>query len=456
MTKLSSLYGLLAALLFACQSEGADPAPGPAAPADPVQYGTPFADVPEARNATVYQVNMRAFSSAGTFAGVQARLDSIQALGINVLYLMPIHPVGKLRAFDSPYAVQDYTAVNPEFGTLADLRALVAAAHARRMAVVLDWVSNHTAWDNPWITAHKDWYRQDAAGTILNPSPFSDVAQLNFDSSPMRAEMIRALRYWVFEANIDGYRFDYADNQPQEFFTQALTSLNSIGTHRLLLIAEGSANRSYYQAGFGLCYGFDFVSTLKDQVFAGGQSVRQLDVLTAANYQNAPAAYRVLRYTSNHDLNAYDGTPLEFFGGVQGSLAAFVVAAYQQAAPMVYNGQEVACPVRLPFMGPRKVIDWTLNPAVTKEYRKILRFRNGSAAVRSGMLTPYSSDDVCAFTKTAGAEQVLVLANLRNRVVSYPVPAALPATWRHAFDGQPLTLGGTLTLQPYQYLVLRN
>ncbi|GAB2476199.1 alpha-amylase [Hymenobacter qilianensis] len=429
----------------------------PSVTADPAQYGTPFTEVPDAANATVYQVNMRAFSAQGNFKGVLARLDSIKALGINVVYLMPIYPVGKVKAFDSPYAIQDYLAVNPELGTLADLRALVDGAHARRMAVVLDWVANHTAWDHPWITAHKDWYQQDAAGNIKNPPlGWTDVAQLNFANASMRAAMIQAMRYWVFQANIDGYRIDYADGPTYEFLTEAVSNLNSISTHKLLLIAEGSDKTYYFQAGFPLRYGFDFLATMKD-IFAKRASVKLLDKLNEVNYANAPAGARMLRYISNHDINSSDGTPQELFNGQQGAMAAFVVVAYMRGTPMIYNGQEVGFPARLPFMGARRTIDWSLNPAVTKEYKSILRFRNSSDAVRNGALTSYSSDDVCAFTKTVGNEKVLVLVNLRNAATTYGVPAGLVnSPWLNALNGQPLMLSTQLILQPYQYLILRN
>ncbi|MEJ7659126.1 MAG: alpha-amylase family glycosyl hydrolase [Hymenobacter sp.] len=155
--------------------------PGPYPP-DPAQYGRPFAAVPNAPDAVIYQVNMRGFSQAGNFAGVLARLDSVKALGVNVVYLMPIFPIGQERAVDSPFAVRDYVSVNPEFGNLADLRALVEAIHARRMAaVILDWVGNHTSWDHAWVKAHPDWYVHDAKGEIVNPiAAWKDIAQLNF------------------------------------------------------------------------------------------------------------------------------------------------------------------------------------------------------------------------------------------------------------------------------------
>ncbi|WP_400190423.1 alpha-amylase family glycosyl hydrolase [Hymenobacter sp. B81] len=425
---------------------------------DPQQYGKPFAGVPDAPDAAIYQVNLRGFSQQGTFAAVTARLDSIRALGVNVLYLMPIYPIGREKAVDSPFAVRDYTAVNPEFGTLQDLRTLVDAAHARGLAVMLDWVGNHTSWDHPWIKQHPDWYVRDAQGQIVNPIPeWKDIAQLNFASAPMRAEMIAAMRYWVFQANIDGYRFDYADGPSYEFFTEALGSLKSIRTHKLLLLAEGDKKKHYFRAGFPLCYDFGFINLLKHDIFAGGKSVQLLDSLNAAVYRDAPPAARMLRYTSNHDVNAWEGVPQTLFGNQRGAMAAFVVAAYMRAVPLIYNGQEVGHAERVPFMGPRRPIDWTPNPALTAEYQRLIGLRNRSAALRRGQLRTYSSADVCAFTNVRGREQVLTLVNLRNQPVTYPVPAALAATaWRDAFSGQPAALPGQLTLQPYQYLILHH
>ncbi len=444
-------------MLALCAVAGPSRAQQAATP-DPAQYGKPFKGVPDAQNATIYQVNMRGFSKAGTFEAVLARLDSIKALGVDVVYLMPIFPIGKLRAVDSPFAVQNYTAVNPEFGTLADLRKLIDAAHARQLAVILDWVGNHTSWDHPWVAAHPDWYVHDANGAIVNPIPeWKDIAQLNFANPQLRQTMIEALRYWVFQANIDGYRFDYADGPTQEFFTEALQSLNSIRTHKLLFLAEGDKKKYYLQSGFQLCYDFGFTNVMKHDIFTKGKSVKLIDSVNTANYRNAAPNARMLRYTSNHDVNSWEGTPQQLFGGERGAMAAFVVAAYMKAVPMIYNGQEVGHAERVTFMGPRKPIDWTPNPALTKEYKQLIRFRNSSNAIRNGELVSYSTDDVCAFTKTAGKEQVWVLVNLRNKPSSFALPAGVTLKgWRSALDGKPLETANPLTLQPYQYLVLKK
>lgn len=448
---------MFALLTYASRAFGQSAA-AKAAYQDPAQYGKPFAGVPASQNATIYQVNMRGFSQEGTFKGVMARLDSIKALGVNVVYLMPIFPIGKLKAVDSPFAVQNYTAVNPEFGTLTDLRALVDAAHARGLAVMLDWVGNHTAWDHAWITEHPDWYVHDVNGNIVNPIPaWKDIAQLNFANPQLRMTMINALRYWVFQANIDGYRFDYADGPTYEFMAEMVNSLKTIRTHKLLLLAEGDKKKHFFQAGFQLGYDFGFIKVMRHDIFADGKSVKLLDSLNTVEYRNAPPTARMLRYTSNHDINSSEGPPQQMFGSGPGALAAFVVAAYMKAVPMIYNGQEVGYSERVPFMGPRKAINWAPNPALTAEYKRLLHFRNGSNALRNGQLTSYSSDDVCAFTKVAGNEHVFVLINLRNSPKSYVVPAGLVgAAWRNAFNGQTTAISNQLTLQPYQYLVLRK
>lgn len=421
---------------------------------DPVQYGVPFASVPAAKDANLYQINMRVFSTAANLQGVTARLDSIKNLGINVIYLMPIYPVGILKSINSPYCVKDYEAVGSEFGTLDDLRALVDQAHQKNMAVILDWVANHTSWDNAW-TSNKSWYQQDASGNIISPPGYTDVAQLNYNNDTMRTAMIAAMRYWIFTANIDGYRCDFADNIPFDFWKQALTSLNSITSHHLLFLAEGT-RPDHFTAGFQLMYGFAFYANLKN-IFGNGETVTSINDLNTTEYTDANSVSRVVRYLTNHDVNSSDGTPLDLFGGENGSLAAFVVAAYMKGVPMIYNGQEVGTPFRLTFPFTTTKIDWSLNPGVTAEYKKILAFRNSSASIKGGQLFSYSSDDVVAFTKELNNEKDLVLVNLRNNTVDYTLPTVFAnSTWTDALNGGSVVLTNTITLQPYSYRVLKN
>ncbi len=419
------------------------------------QYGTPFANVPNTKDAIIYQVNLRAFSSDASFKGVTARLDSVKALGANVIYLLPIYPVGVLKSaggLGSPYAVKDYKGVNSEFGTLADLRTLVDAAHARNMAVMFDWVADHTSWDNAWIS-NKSWYKQDASGNIVSPASYSDVAALDFTNQTMRTAMIDAMKYWVFTANIDGYRCDFADNVPFDFWKQAITALRGITTHKLLMLAEGSRS-DQFNAGFDMVYGFAYYAALEAKVFGSSNSVTLLQDANTSEYANALPGSQVVRYITNHDVYSSDGSPITVYGGKTGSMSAFLVTAYMKGVPMIYNGQEVGCTRDLNIFY-HNPIDWSTNPDMTAEYKKILNFRASSDAVKNGQLSQFSSDDVVVFTKSTDAQKVLVIANLRNNAVTYTVPATLTTTgWKNSFTSASVTLTSQIYLQPYQHMVL--
>ena len=327
---------------------------------DAVQFGTPFSGVPDPRDAVIYQVNMRSFSPGRDFQGVISRLDYIKDLGANVIYLMPIHPVGTLKALNSPYCVKDYMKVNPEFGTLTDLRTLINEAHGRGMAVILDWVANHTAWDHDWISNHPDWYEQDGSGNIVSPSMgWNDVAQLNFSSSDMRRAMIEAMKYWILTANCDGFRCDYADGPPDDFWSQAIDTLRNITSHKLLLLAEGG-RKEHFSSGFDYKFGFAFFDQMK-KIFSSNASVSGIDQVISDEYTGASDTQGIVHYTTNHDVNS-QGTPLDWFGGQSGSMAAFVSTACMKGVPFIYNGQEVGYPDPLAFMNSSTLIDWESQP----------------------------------------------------------------------------------------------
>jgi glycosidase len=267
--------------------------------------------------------------------------------------------------------------------------------------------------------------------------------------------MIKAMKYWVYTANVDGFRFDFADGPPFDFWKQAVDTLRNISTHNLLLLAEG--NRStHFTAGFDYIFGFSFYGQLKT-IFNNNQPATNIDALNNSEYVNAANGQQVVRYLTNHDVNGSDGTPLSLFGGINGSMAAFVVTAYMKSVPMVYNGQEVGTPFQLVFPFTGADINWTLNPAITAEYKKVIAFRNSSTAIRRGSLTSYSSADICAFTKESGTEKVFVASNLRNNTITYTLPAAVAnMNWTDAMTGNNTALGTQIILQPYSYLVLKN
>jgi len=456
----SYLYLALALLVpFAMTSCSDDDSSSPKAVSPYEQYGSAFANMPASQDAVIYQVNIRALSQNGDLQGVTDRLSQIQELGANVIYLMPVYPVGVLNSaggLGSPYAVKDYKAVNTEFGTLEDLRTLVEEAHKKNMAVILDWVANHTAWDNQWITDHPDWYQKNDAGEIISPPAFGDVAQLNYDNQDMRNAMIDAMSYWVYNANIDGFRCDFADNVPQNFWSAAISTIRGIKNQKMIMFAEGT-RRNHFAVGFDYTFGFQYFGALKDKFRLNLPATTIQDANAFEYATNYNESNRIVRYTTNHDVNVTDGTPLELFGGLKGSIATFVVAAYMKSIPMIYNGQEIGYASRIPFFT-HTPIDWTTaNADVLAQYKKIIAFRNSSNAVKTGTYTGYSSTNVSAFTMEKGGEKVLVLSNLSAGTTNFIAPASLTGTqWKDAFTGESFTLATDISLAPYQYLILKN
>lgn len=448
----------LGLMLLAC---GVDhDAPKPVTPDDdgPKQYGVPFAGVPAVEDIVLYEVNTRAYSTAGNFQGVIDRLDQIRALGVNTIWLMPIHPVGQLRSaggLGSPYSVQDYSKVNPEFGDMAKLRELVDKAHDRNMAVILDWVANHTAWDNPWMQ-NKSWYTQDGKGNVIIPpgTNWQDVAELNYDNADMRKAMIDAMKYWILEANVDGFRCDAVDFVPADFWKQAIDALKAVPNRKLILLAEGGKAENF-TAGFQMNYAWDFYTNLK-QVYGEGKAATSIIATHQAEYKSIPAGAKKLRYTTNHDVSAYEGTPVELFGGVPGALSASVVTIFTSAVPLVYSSQEVGQAEKLPFFT-REPIDWSANPGMEDAYGKLFKVYNSTSVFADGTLQDFSGADVVAFTRDAGQERYLVIVNVRNSVRDFALADAIKnTTWTDALSGASVSLGTSLSLGGYEYRVLKK
>ncbi|NUM70984.1 MAG: alpha-glucosidase C-terminal domain-containing protein [Ignavibacteriaceae bacterium] len=421
-----------------------------------IQYGTPFQAVPETKDIVMYEINQRAFSASGDFRGIINRLDSIKALGINVIWLMPVFPIGELKSageMGSPYSVRNYREVNPEFGNLADLRELVTKAHDRGMAVILDWVANHTAWDNPWIS-NKDWYTQDGAGNIIHPqgTNWLDVADLNYSNAEMRKAMINAMKYWVYEANIDGFRCDVADMVPADFWKQVRDSLAGIPGRKLIMLAEGS-RWDHFTSGFQLNYAWDFYGKLKD-VFRAGQSAANLKSVNISEYDFMPAGLHKLRFTTNHDESAWDDSPVNLFGGLRGSMAAFVTAIFMRGVPLVYAGQETGRSAKTPFFS-RSPIDWNANPEIVNEYRQLLNVRSSNEVFKQGSVEYMLTSDVVCFTRKSGNQEALVIVNVRNRAVGFTLNQSLQNTlWKNLLTGADYSAGTQISLGNYEYLIL--
>lgn len=462
------LFIALVFILLSCEGddsntpEQSNPVEDPRDPTDPTdpndpeeyeQYGTPFNNVPQNSDVIMYEVNLRAYSSAGNIQGVINRLDHIEQLGINTIWLMPIYPQGNLRSVGSPYAVRNYKEVGSEYGSLSDLRQLTDAAHARGMTVILDWVANHTAWDNPWINDHSDWYTKNASGQIIHPAGtnWQDVADLNFDVQEMRDAMIDAMRYWILEANVDGFRCDYADGVPADFWQEAFTELNTIPNRELIFFAEG--NRSdHLTSGFDLAFGWEFYGGIKE-VFEGAGAGNAF-AKAQTEYSNVPTGKEMVRFTTNHDESAWDATPISIFNGVDGALGASVATIFHDGVPLIYGSQEVGQSATVPFFS-NSTINWSQNPDMLNQYRTMLQFYGNSEAARRGENTEYTHPDVIHFTKMLNGDEVSILVNARDVTQTYLLPGAMQnTTWTDVMVGSQLNLGSQIQLSAYEFLIL--
>jgi len=270
----------------------------------------------------------------------------------------------------------------------------------------------------------------------------------------MRLAMIKAMKYWVFTANIDGYRCDDADNAPADFWTQALDTLNNIKTHKLLFLAEGT-NGAEISSGFQLGYAFSYYSTIKS-VFAGTSAATALTQTNASEEASLPSPGLKLRYITNHDDANSDGSTITEYGGKVGAEAAFILAAYMGGVPLIYDSQEVGYPNAINFFDITPV-DYTANPDMVALYKHIIAFRAAHAAVKTGTLTDYSDTNISAFIKVSGTDNVLIMVNTKSTAETYNIPAALQnTTWTNGYTGASVTLSTQYNFPAYGYLILSH
>ncbi|WP_428387088.1 alpha-amylase family glycosyl hydrolase [Mucisphaera sp.] len=411
--------------------------------------------LPATDDVVMYEINPRAFSEQGDLDSITANLDRLERLHVNVIWLMPIHPIGVERSvgdLGSPYAVRDYRAVRPELGTLEDLRELIAEAHRRDMAVILDWVANHTAWDHPWINTQPDWYTRNDAGDITHPpgTNWLDVADLDFDNPELRQAMIDAMIFWVRDVGVDGFRCDYADGVPVDFWAEANAAIRAAVNRPILMLAEGARKENLTEAGFDINFDWSFYDGLK-RTFTQNETASSLHLRHLENYRDLRPDQHWLRWITNHDQYAWDGSLIELFGSVDASLAAYAIALYQGGVPLIYNGQELAHPERIPFFS-QQPLDWSQGPEVTARYQQLMRVYHQNPALRSGRLADLSNDDVAAFLRYDDHNTLLILVNVRNHPASLTLPWPQPA--RDLLTGKNHQVTRQVTLTPYEIRVL--
>jgi 1,4-alpha-glucan branching enzyme len=340
----------------------------------------------------IYQVNIRQHSAQGTLSAVTADLPRIRAMGVEMVWLMPLQPIGEARrkgSLGSYYSIRDYTAVNPEFGTLEDLRQLVARAHELGLKVILDWVANHTAFDHPWTLEHIDWYRRNPAGEILavkanpdNPEDqeyWEDVAQLDYGAHELWVAMLEAMRFWRRQVGLDGFRCDVAGFLPPRFWQVARQVLEQDGP--LFMLAESDAP-DMHRIGFDASYDWRLQQTL--QKIAQGQADAQalLD-WWIDRVKRYPVGSIGLNFITNHDINSWHGSDEELYGSPQAAQAMAVLTATLPGMPLLYSGQESFSRKRLAFFE-KDPVDWGSRPHQAF-YTQLIKWRTQHTALQAGM-----------------------------------------------------------------------
>lgn len=375
------------------------------------------------RTGTVYEIFPRDFSPAGNLAGVTAKLDELQNLGVTVLWLMPIHPIGeKFRkgSYGSPYSIRDYYAIDPNYGTLADFKALVSGAHRRGMKVIMDLVANHTAWDSVMMT-NLSFYKQDAPGHVIPPVPeWTDVAGLNYKSPALRAYMVAMLKYWITVADVDGFRCDVAYMVPTDFWEQARAELVKTKPD-IMMLAEASKPELLTNA-FDIDYSWPLHATLNN-VMLKDAPASDLQKSWQESRGQFPKNSLHLRISDNHD----EARAVARFG-IQGALAASVLMFTLDGVPLIYNGMEVGDATESgdPALFEKLPIFWNPKerPPLRGTYHDLIQLRKDYPALRTDdvrWLHNSNESNLVTFLRADDKDEFLVAINLSSRPVTAKV-----------------------------------
>jgi glycosidase len=442
-----------AALLASCSKSDWNPQP----------YAT-LNNAEWTKNAVLYQINTRQFTPEGTFAAAQHQLPRLKALGIDIVWLMPIHPIGvknRKGGLGSPYSVQDYYAVNPEFGTKADLKVFVDEAHRLGLHVILDLVANHTSWDNQMAIDHPDWYEKDWKGSF-RPTPWwdwSDVIDLDWSKPGVREHVGKAMEMWVRDYGIDGYRADVAGYVPLDFWESERARLEAI--RPVFMLAEWKSSELQRKA-FDATYAWEWHVAAK-KIAQGQADATAFYEFYAENESAWPKQAMRLTYLENHDSNAWEGTTRENFGPALDAFTALSFAG--EGLSMVYNGQEACNQRRLAFFE-KDPIDWSQgeNCASGTLIRDLIAFRKANPALANGKwgarMVKLDNDQpkqLFSWIRSQEGNVVVGLFNLSARPVTAKLSDAHAAGSYTAFgSGESVTLNGndTVTLPAWGFRLL--
>ena len=367
-----------------------------------------FNTVNWAATSTIYEVNIRQYTDEGTFAAFQKHLPRLQSMGVDILWLMPITPISKLKrkgSLGSYYACSSYTKINPEMGDENDFLNLVKAAHALGMKVIIDWVANHTGAEHEWMASHPDWFTRDHQGNFTERNGWDDVVDLNYANDFMRKALIASMQYWVRDFKIDGFRCDMAHLVPLDFWREARQTCEVI--QPLYWLAECDVPE--YHAVFDVSYAWNWMH-VSEKLVKGESQVHDIyNVLHA--YEQYPQGALKLWFTSNHDENSWNGTEYEKYQSAAKPWAVFTFT--WKGVPLIYSGQELPNHKRLQFFD-KDALHWNQAPALQDFYTCLTQFRKQSKALTQGetFILPTSTNGVLAYLRYDKEETVLVVLNV--------------------------------------------
>ncbi len=411
------------------------------------------------KNAVIYEVNVRQFTPEGTFKAFEKHLPRLKAMGINVLWFMPIYPIGEVNrkgSLGSYYSVKDYKAINPEFGTEEDFKNLVKKIHEMGMYVMMDWVGNHTSWDNVWTKTNPEFFSKNEKGEFYPPvADWSDVIDLNYSNKNLWNAMINAMKFWVDEFDIDGFRCDYAVGVPIEFWAEARKQLEKIKP--LFMLAE--ASEPYLHKVFDVTYNWQLKDVM-NKIPQGEKNARDLaEHISDENKYYPCDAYR-LNFTTNHDENSWSGTEFERLGNAVDAFNVFIFTT--KGTPLLYSGQEAGLNKRLRFFD-KDTIFWN-NLKYEKFFKELIKLKkenialwNGSYGGEISLLKNDNEKKILTFSRSKGNNVVIAVFNFSSNKQEVTVDCKnFEGRYKNYFEKKMVNVltKQKFTLNPWSYIIL--
>lgn len=404
----------------------------------------------------IYEVNLRQYTPEGTFKAFATHLERLKDMGVQTLWFMPIHPISKTDRkgeMGSYYAVADYTAVNPEFGTLQEWIDLVNKCHDMGFKVIIDWVPNHTGADHKWLTTHPDFYVKDSSGKPISPFDWTDVRKLNYDNPALQDSMIAAMKFWITETNIDGFRCDVAGEVKDEFWKKCITQLKSL--KNIFMLAEGD-RKGLHESGFDATYAWHNFAVLK-QIANGTRNCSSIDSFLHQEDTLYPANALRMYFTSNHDENSWNKADYATMPGNIHAPFAVLTQTINRSVPLIYSGQEEPFLDSLSFFYKDTITFKSFKRA--EFYKTLLHLRKNNTALSANAsftkLNVGNNSAVYAFLREKDNQKVLVVLNLSNQAQQVNITNSnllLEATNVFTQQKEKLT-NSTKQIEPWGYWV---